>query len=109
MSGNTAYLVAAIVGMAFTTVLTRTSFSLLPARFTLPPLADRALRYAPACALVAIIAPAVFTRNGAAVWSLDNDRLWAVAAGTIVFIRTRSMLALIVSGLAAFTILRLWL
>jgi branched-subunit amino acid transport protein len=103
------YLAAVIVGMAISTVLTRTSFSLLPERFALPPIAERALRYAPTCALAAIIAPAVLTTHAAPIWSLHNDRLWAVLIGTVVFIRTRNMLALMATGLAAFTILRLWL
>lgn len=46
-----------LIGLA--TTLPRASFILLGSRVALPPLVQRALRYAPAAALAAIVAPDV--------------------------------------------------
>jgi len=102
------YLIAAIAGMTITTVATRTSFYMLPARFELPPKAERALRYAPACALAAIIAQGVFTADQRPDISLGNHHMWALAAAWVVSMRTKNMLVIMSVGMAAFTALRLW-
>ena len=49
------YLLAAFAGLTMATVVTRGSFFMLPARYALPAQIERALRYAPACALTAIV------------------------------------------------------
>lgn len=101
------YLTTGIVGLAVVTVLTRASFFMLPARVQLPPVVERALRYAPACALVAIIVPSVLAPSGDVSIAVDNYRMWAVAAGTAVFLRFRNMLTLMVVVMGVFTALRL--
>ncbi|MFM8311296.1 MAG: AzlD domain-containing protein [Ilumatobacteraceae bacterium] len=101
------YLTTGIVGLAVVTVLTRASFFMLPARVQLPPVVERALRYAPACALVAIIVPSVLAPSGDVSIAVDNYRMWAVAAGTVVFLRFRNMLTLMVVVMGVFTALRL--
>lgn len=105
---DTSYVLIAILGLVVATLLTRLPFTLLPDHVQLPSVVEQALRYAPACALVAIIAPAVLAPGGVAQWSLQNDRLWAVVIGAAVFARTRSMVAMMAIGLGAFTVLRLW-
>lgn len=102
------YLLAAIAGMTLTTVATRTSFYMLPARFDLPPRVERALRYAPACALAAIIAQGVFTKDHQPHISLGNHHMWALGAAWVVSTRTKNMLVIMGVGMAAFTALRLW-
>jgi branched-subunit amino acid transport protein len=102
-----AYMVAAIVGLTAVTVLTRASFFLLPAGVELPERVERALRYAPACALAAIIAPGVLTRQGEVVIGWGNHPMWALLAAALVFAHTRSMLAMMAVGMGLFTVLRL--
>jgi branched-subunit amino acid transport protein len=102
------YVVAAIVGLTVVTVLTRASFFLLPARIGLPPRVERALRYAPACALAATIAPAVLAKGGQVHLSVDNHQMWGLLAATVVATRTRSMVVVITVGMVVFTALRLW-
>ena len=72
-----------------------------------PAIVERALRYAPACALVAIIVPSVLTRDHEVFLSVRNYQLWAVVVGTLVFIRYRNMLALMGVVMGVFTALRL--
>jgi branched-subunit amino acid transport protein len=105
---NTWYIVAACAGLTVATLVSRGSFFMLPSRWKLPPRVERALRYAPACALAAIIAPEVLTRQGEFFIALENDRLWAAVTATIVFIATRNMLAMMAAGMAVFTVLRLF-
>lgn len=102
------YLAAAVAGLTAATVITRGSFFMLPARFALPAQVERALRYAPACALTAIIAQGVLTRDQAPYLTADNYQWWAVLAAAAVFIKTRNMIAMISVGMALFTVLRLW-
>lgn len=101
------YMVAAIVGLTAVTVLTRSSFFVLPARIQLPLWLERALRYAPACALAAIIAPGVLAHDKHVAISWGNQQLWALLAATVVFARTRNMLAMMTVGMGVFTALRL--
>ena len=102
------YLLVVSVGMLGVTLATRGSFFLLPARFQLPPRIERALRYAPACALVAIIAPGIFTKTGGALnLDLTNPRLWGVLAASAVFAWRRNMIVMMTVGMAVFTVLRL--
>jgi branched-subunit amino acid transport protein len=98
----------AILGVVATTLVTRSSFILLGDRAKLPPVVERALRYAPACALAAIIGPDLLVQGGAPNLGPGNFRLLAAAAAALAFAFTRSMIWTIVAGMAAFTILRLW-
>ena len=73
-----------------------------------PSVLERALKYAPVCALTAIVAPAVFTRDHQPYISWHNHQMWALLAAGLVFARWRNMTAMIVVGMAVFTVLRLW-
>jgi branched-subunit amino acid transport protein len=101
------YMLAAIVGLTVVTFATRSSFFMLPPSLQLPPMVERALRFAPVCALTAIVAPAVLTRDHEPFISWDNHQMWAVIAAGVVFARWRNMTAMIVVGMAVFTALRL--
>lgn len=101
------YMVAAIVGLTLGTVVTRTSFFVLPARIQLPERVERALRYAPACALAAIIAPGVLTHDRHVTIGWGNHQMWALVAAALVFAKTRNMLAMMLVGMGVFTALRL--
>lgn len=96
-----------IVGLTAVTVLTRSFFLVLGDRIPLPERVQHALRYAPACALVALIAPEVLLSQGAMVSSLGDPKLMAALAAVISMLITRSMIATMVIGMSAFTLLRL--
>jgi branched-subunit amino acid transport protein len=102
------YLALACAGLTAATLLTRGSFFMLPSRWQLPPRLERALRYAPACALAAIIAPEVLLIQGDVSLALANDKLWATVLAAAVFIKTRNMLLMMAVGMIAFTLLRLY-
>ncbi|MCU1394169.1 MAG: AzlD protein [Ilumatobacteraceae bacterium] len=95
-------------GMAMATVVTRSSFFVLPASLRLPPTVERALRYAPACALTAIVAPDVLARDHGFAFTWHNNQLWAVLIAAAVFAKTRNMLVMMAVGMTAFTLLRLY-
>ena len=98
----------AIVGIGLTGVVTRCSFLVLGERFRLPPIAERALKHAPAAALAAIIAPALLVADGHLDVAPGNHRLLAAIVAAIVMWKSRSMLWTMAAGLAVFTVLRLY-
>ncbi len=98
---------AVIVGLTAVTVATRSFFLALGDRIALPERLQHGLRFAPACALAALVAPEVLTAGGAPALSFDNFRLLAAAAAVLTMLATRSMVATIVVGMGAFTALRL--
>ena len=98
----------AIVGIALTGIVTRLSFIALGERLKLPPLAEQALRHAPAAALGAILAPALLLVDGQLLLTVGNHRLLAALLAGLVMWRTRSILWTILAGSVAFSALRLW-
>ncbi|MEG0820552.1 MAG: AzlD domain-containing protein, partial [Burkholderiaceae bacterium] len=61
---NESYVWLAILGLTVVTLVTRSSFLVLGDRFPLPERVQHALRYAPACALAALIAPEMMVVQG---------------------------------------------
>lgn len=97
-----------IILMTLATIITRSSFFLLGDRVKLPGKVQHALRYAPAAALAAIIAPDLFVTGGDALHeTLLNPKLLAAIGASLFFIGTRRMLGTIIVGMALFTVLRL--
>lgn len=96
-----------IIGVALLTVLTRSSFLLLGDRVSLPERVQHGLRYAPVCALVALITPEMFTTGGALDVSLSNPKLIAGLAASVLTLVTRNMIAAIVIGMLVLSLLRL--
>ncbi|MGH6611804.1 MAG: AzlD domain-containing protein [Burkholderiaceae bacterium] len=101
------YIWLTIIGVALITVLTRASFLLLGDRVSLPERVQHGLRYAPVCALVALITPELFLSQGTLDFSISNAKLIAGAAAAAIMLVTRSMIATIVIGMLAFTTIRL--
>lgn len=100
------YVWLAILLLALCTVLTRSSFMVLGDKVPLPDGVRRALRYAPAAALVAIVVPDLLP------WSLASGPVFdvkviAAAIAVAVMVVTRSTLAMIGAGMVAFWLLRL--
>jgi branched-subunit amino acid transport protein len=109
MQETSPWLFAAIIGgLGLITLATRASFYVLPAAWQLPPRVERALRYAPACALAAIIVPEIVLQQGQIALSLTNDKLMAVLAAGVFFAFRRDMLMMMAVGMAVYTLLRLY-
>lgn len=97
-----------IIGMTLVTAATRAFFLLGGERAVLPERVQRALRYAPAAALVAVVLPDVLdTPHGLSI-ALSNHAFYGTVAGLAWFLWRRSMLGTIVVGMLAYTLLRLW-
>jgi branched-subunit amino acid transport protein len=91
------------------TVLTRCSFFLLGHHVKLPPKVQHALRYAPAAALAAIVAPDLLLANGQLAVTWMNPKLMAGLGAAVFFLATRHLLGTIIAGMALFTLLRVML
>jgi branched-subunit amino acid transport protein len=100
---------AAIIGVTLTALVTRLSFLVLGERARLPPRLESVLRYAPACALAAIVVPDLLMAGGELALDWHNHRLVAGLCAAAVMLATRSILWTIVVGMGLFSALRLWL
>ena len=97
-----------IVALAMATAATRSSFWLVGHHITLPKRVQEMLRFAPACALAAIVAPDILLGNGGQLQlGLSNLKLVAGVAAIGFYLWRRNMLETIVFGMALFTMLRL--
>jgi branched-subunit amino acid transport protein len=74
-------------------------------RIPLPERVQHALRFAPACALTALIAPELLTDQGAWAVSLANARLVAGGIAIAVMLATRSMMATMGVGMGAYFVM----
>jgi branched-subunit amino acid transport protein len=98
---------ALIAGLAGVTVLTRCFFFILDRPWRLPVWAERALQYAPVAALAGVIAPEVVMSNGHLIASWQDARLFAAAAGALLYFWRRSVLLTILGGMAVYMPLHL--
>lgn len=90
-----------IVGLALTSFLPRASFITLFARWPVPEVLQRALRYVPAAVFSAIIVPELVISAGAVDISLHNPKLLAGVLAAAVAWRTRNTLVTIAIGMPA--------
>jgi len=99
-----------IAALTVATAATRSSFWLVGHHITIPKRVQEMLRYAPACALAAIIAPdMLIVADHPLTVSLANPRLLAGVAATGYYLWRKNMLETIVFGMLVFTGLRIWL
>jgi branched-subunit amino acid transport protein len=96
-----------IFALALATAATRSSFWLIGHHITIPRRVQEMLRYAPACALAAIIAPDLLLNDGQVQFSYANLKLVAGVAAIVFYLIRRNMLQTIVFGMLFFTALRL--
>lgn len=97
-----------IVALALSTAATRASFWLVGHHITLPKRVHEVLRYAPACALAAIVAPDLLLGSTGEVHvSYANLKLVAAGVSVVFYLLRRNMLETIIFGMAFFTALRL--
>ncbi len=98
---------ATIAVLCVATAATRSSFWLIGHRVTIPPRVQEMLRYAPACALAAIIGPDLLVDpQGQIQLTIANPKLIAGIAAFAFYLWRRSMLMTIVFGMLVFTLLR---
>ncbi|TFW33238.1 AzlD domain-containing protein [Massilia horti] len=93
--------------LAVATAATRSSFWLIGHRVAIPKRVQEMLRYAPACALAAIISPdLVLGPDGEVQLGLSNPRLLAGITSFAFYLLRRNMLHTILFGMLVFTLLR---
>ncbi len=95
------------VCITLATIATRSGLLLAGRRLVIPPRVESALRYAPACALAAIIAPDLLVSAGEIQLGLANPRLAGGIAGAVIFLLTRSTIGTIFGGMGAFWLIRM--
>jgi len=96
-----------IVGLTLVTLATRNFFIVLGETVQLPERVQHALRYAPACALTALVAPEVLTQHGAWAIELTNPKLVGGLVAIATMLITRNTLATMALGMGAFLVMRL--
>ena len=96
------WLVFILIGLA--TTLPRASFIVLGSRVALPPVLQRALRYAPAAALAAIVAPDVLVVGGQV--ELLNPKLAAAGVAVAATALSRNPWLPFIAGMAVLLGLR---
>lgn len=107
MSDIEVWIVIALITVA--TFIARSSLWLIGHHINIPKRVQEALRYAPSCALAAIILPDLLLVSDQINTSLYNPKLIAGVAATLFFYVKRDMLLTIFFGMAIFTLMRLYL
>jgi branched-subunit amino acid transport protein len=97
-----------LIGLTGITFVTRNFFVVLGDLLPMPERLQHALRFAPACALAALVAPEVLTIQGAWAISLTNPRFVGGLAAIGAMLATRSLLATMAVGMGAFMLMRWW-
>jgi branched-subunit amino acid transport protein len=90
------WLIFILLGLA--TLLPRASFIVLAERLRLPPVLERALRYAPVAALAAILAPDLTVT--ASQFDLFNARLIAGTTAALAVLLSRNPWLPFIAGMA---------
>jgi len=104
MSDSDIWIVIALLTLA--TFLTRSTFWLIGHHITIPKRINEALRFAPACALAAVLVPDFLVRHNQIDFSITNPQLIAGVLASLFFLKTRSMLGTIFFGMVVFTLVR---
>lgn len=101
-------LVLAIVSLAVATLATRSGVLIAGERFAVSRRVDAALRFAPGCALTALVLPEVLYPAGTFDLSLTNPR-WPAALAAVAFLIWRPNVAGGISvGMLVYGAIRLW-
>ena len=109
MNGTDLWTLAVIAGLAGVTVLTRSFFFISDKPWHLPGWAQRGLKYAPIAALSAVVVPEIVMSHGQLIGTWQDARLFAAAAGTAVYFRSKNVLLTIVLGMVVYLPLHLGL
>lgn len=96
-----------IVLLTLATFIARSTFWVFGHRVTISKRVNDALRFAPACALAAILIPDFLTYQQHIEFSFANPKLIAAIFSTGFFLMTRSMFGTIFFGMVVFTLVKL--
>ena len=97
----------AIVSLVLATFITRAGMLLVGDRLKLSRHVEAALRFAPACALTALVLPEVLGPAGVLDLSLGNPRWPAALASAAFLVWRNNVLGGIAVGMAVYTVLSL--
>ena len=97
-----------IILLTVATVIDRSAFWVVGHHINLPKRVQEALRYAPSCALAAIVVPDFFINDNQIVTSLHNPKLIAGVAASLFYLWKKDMLLTIIFGMSVFTLVRLY-
>jgi branched-subunit amino acid transport protein len=104
-SASTADVLLAIASLVFATYVSRAGMLLVGDRLSLSRPVEAALRFAPACALTALVLPEVLGPSGTLDLSLANAR-WPAALASAAFLLWRNnMLGAIAIGMGVYLLL----
>lgn len=97
-----------IGALALATAATRSAFWLVGHHITIPKRVQEMLRFAPACALAAIVAPDILVGSaGELHLGPANPKLLAGIAAVLFYLVRKNMLQTIIFGMLVFTGLRI--
>ena len=105
--GTDVWTLCVILGLAVVTVVSRSFFFISSKPWHLPHWAQRGLQYAPIAALSAVVLPEIVMTQGQFITSWQDARLFAAAAGVLVYVAKRNMLLTILGGMAVYLPLHL--
>ena len=106
---NHFWLLIAVAGLMVVTVVTRSFFLLTPERFAFPNSVQKALRYAPTIAIMAVIAPYILMQHGRADFTWHNPALLAAVVSGLVFVWRHSLIYALLAGMAVFALLKYYI
>ena len=109
MSHDDLWTLGVIFGLSVVTVVARSFFFLSNQDWQLPHWAQRGLQYAPIAALSAVVIPEIVMNQGALITTWQDARLFAAAAGVLVYFTKRDVLLTIIGGMAVYLPLHLGL
>lgn len=96
-----------IAGLTAVSVITRNLFLVFGDRVVLPERLQHALRYAPACALAAVIVPEVVMQSGTLALHPGNPKLVAAVTLVAALLLTRRAVVALLAGILAYLLMRL--
>jgi branched-subunit amino acid transport protein len=99
---RTLYIWLGLLGLMAVTFLARSSLILWAKDIHLPARLQRALRFAPMAAIVAIIVPSVLTQQGSFDPSLLNPKTLSVLAAFLAWWLSRQMAVCMLVGVAVY-------
>ena len=109
MSHDDLWMLGVIIGLSVVTVVARSFFFLSNQDWQLPHWAQRGLQYAPIAALSAVVVPEIVMSQGVLITTWQDARLFAAAAGVLIYFAKRDVLLTIIGGMAVYLPLHLGL
>ena len=109
MSHDDFWMFGVIMGLSVVTMVARSFFFLSNQDWQLPHWAQRGLQYAPIAALSAVVVPEIVMSQGVLITTWQDARLFAAAAGILIYFAKRDVLLTIIGGMAVYLPLHLGL